>query len=481
MASLLQKSLTNRVIKSALANYATPIGTEGESSFASAGMTLIGQPDEREMSAMFRIAEGGIDDDGDIVNPSGCVLDRYRANPIVLFHHDKDSPGIGVSEDNAKNLALTIKDNEIVAKCFFHGLPFRGVNLSEEVFNLVCKGALRGASIGFLPIEARQRGRTKEDGYHFTKYLLTEWSITPIPSNADTLRMCLSRGYVKSLALRTRLEKLVSESPQWANGIDLGEKTMTRKLGVANIEFDRDVYKSLKDCKAFLAARGGDASIVDECSTLWIFKQSDLTPGAGRKQLAKGVYQNLGLITKSHKDDEEDDPNEIEPDGDIDDVPAETETAIEETETPVDEMEAADEPEEVADPEAMKAEATDLAMRINHFKAYLAHAAESPGPDWAADKIAKLNADIETIVADLTEGFGANYAEHAIDALAPMAADPMETPAPIDDVTTLDDEPLDDEIQKNMDEMEEEKYAKALRAGIRKLETCGKTLGRVSA
>ncbi len=464
MPSLLVKDLSTRVITSA-GPYAQPMGGDGESSYSSANMLMVGEPDEREMSATFRICEGSQDDDGDIVEPQGFDLSRYKKNPCVLFHHDKDNPGIGMSEDKSKTLHLFVKPNEVIAKCFFHCLPFKGINLSEEIFHLVVKGALRGASVGFLPIEARKRGPGKDDGYHFLRALLTEWSITPIPSNSDTLRMCLSRGYVKSKSLKTRLESLLPPKQEWANGAELVDRrkrgqaestAMAKKLGVANIEFDRKVYKTIKDCVGFLNARGYDSSVVSELPGLYVYKQTDAKPGAGQKSLAAGVVANL-YVKKAKADEEEvddetplDEPSKNEAvddtadeveksdDGDTDDVSAED--ANEETEAPAEDTET----ESGDDPEAMKEEATKVAMAINHFKAYLEHVAQNPHAGAMADEIAKIDAVLAKGVEKLTAGFGKHYAAHAIDALAPMGGAPAEEP--------VGDVPLEDEVTKSEDE-----------------------------
>lgn len=480
MASLLTKDLASRVITSAnpRAAFAQPIGGDGESSYSSANMLMIGEPDQKEMSATFRICEGSEDDDGDIVDPMGCVLDRYQRNPIVLFHHDKDRPAIGISEDKSKRLHLEIHPKEIIAKCFFHGLPFDNKNWSREIFDLVCAGALRGASIGFLPIEARKRGHDKDSGYHFTRYLLTEWSITPIPSNSDTLRLCLSKGYVKSLELKTRLESMLPVSPQWANGASLptGVKKMSKKLGVANIEFDRAVYKTVKDCVGFLKARGYDSSLlVSELPTAFVYQQSNGKPGAGQKSLAKGVVANL-YVKKAKADDEDEEKDDDIPEtAETETTPMEDETVekaddIAEIETPADETESTeDEAEETAEDEApdaeeVKAEATKVALAINHFKAYLDHVEANPHSGPMAEDLAGVDGVLTKAVETLTEKFGANYAAHAIDALAPMgASEPAAEPEPVEMDADVD---LDDEITKADDE--DEMY-KSLLADVTKI------------
>lgn len=487
MASLLVKSLADRVIKNASpsAFFAEKLGEEGEYRYSSSNMLMVGEPDQQEMSATFRICEGSEDDDGDIVEPEGCVLDRFRKNPCVLFHHDKAKPAIGMSEDKSRVLHLTIRPNEIIAKCFFHGLPFDNKNWSREIFNLVCAGALRGASVGFLPIEAKKRGYGKDEGYHFTKYLLSEWSITPLPSNSDTLRMCLSRGYVKSLSLKTRLEGMLPPAQQWAHGASLppGDRTMARKLGVANIEFDREIYKSAKDCVGFLKARGYDCSVASELPSLFVYQQSDAKPGAGQKSLAKGVTANL-YVKKAKADDEEEEDDkpedetapavedevvEKDDDGDADDVPAETDEAVETT--------AEDAETEPDVDHSQKPGAQDLRDLVLHFAALTESIPQmlSRNENPKVVKILeKLSADAQKVDADLREAFGAQYPGANLDEMLSQDVAPVEETPPVEDV--VDEPELDETVTKAEDEKDAKEFMKALKLTNRKLDGVAKKL-----
>lgn len=312
----IQKELAARKDLAPAGVWASPMAA-GESAYSSPRAVLLdGEIDERAMSAAFVVCDSSLDDDGDIVEPQGCLedLDRYRANPLVLWHHDRDSPGIGMSEDKAKALHVSVTKSRITATCFFHGKPFGGCNRSQEIFDLVVKGALRGASVGFIPLESEKRGHRKEDGYRFTRWLWTEWSVTPIPSNRETLRMCLSRGYVKSLDLKTTLEKWCGPRTEWANGVDLAAGGQSRdamarkrKPVVVAVEFDRDVFKTLDAAKAWGKVHGRDISIAEELAATFVLKQHDAPATAGQQSLGKGVVGLLGFVKKAYEEDEDED------------------------------------------------------------------------------------------------------------------------------------------------------------------------------
>lgn len=173
--------------------------------------------DSRAMSATFTISTDGIDRDGDIMKPSGCRLEGYRKNPVVLWDHQSDKAPLGIAEKDGQ-LLVTIAADRVISTCQFHGKTRE----STEAFELVDGGIVRAASVGFMPVKHRKSG----DGYIFDEWELTEWSITPLGANAGALRLHLDKGRVKSMSLRKKLEPFAAKaSKSWSHGVTL-EKAM---------------------------------------------------------------------------------------------------------------------------------------------------------------------------------------------------------------------------------------------------------------
>ena len=116
----------------------------------------------------FTVSSGALDRDGDTVAPDGWVLDHYRKNPVVLWHHDSSIPPIAKSE------SIDVVDGQLKAVTVF---PKKGdYPFADTVFNLLQGGFVRMASVGFQPLEKEP----SEKGIDFKKQELYEWSILPI-------------------------------------------------------------------------------------------------------------------------------------------------------------------------------------------------------------------------------------------------------------------------------------------------------------
>lgn len=103
-------------------------------------------------------------------------LDRFNANPVVLFNHDSDFP-IGTAEARAE------EGVGLVAKVrFAEGDPH-----AERAWNLVRQGVLRGVSVGFRPSTAKFEKHDGEEILVLSGNDLFELSVTSQPSNPEAL------------------------------------------------------------------------------------------------------------------------------------------------------------------------------------------------------------------------------------------------------------------------------------------------------
>ena len=97
-------------------------------------------PDEVEIT----MSTAALARDGHILIPQGCVLDNYRANPIVLWQHDPEHPVA-----SAEN--IQVEPDSITARVRF--APDGISHKADEVRGLVKAGIVRAVSVGFDPID----------------------------------------------------------------------------------------------------------------------------------------------------------------------------------------------------------------------------------------------------------------------------------------------------------------------------------------
>jgi hypothetical protein len=191
----------------------------GDSRLATPAAAGYPSVDTKAMSATFLISSAARDRNGDVVVPEGCKarLASYEPNPVVFFAHRSCEPPVALAAGPDGRLALWFSPQGICSTAFFHGKT----QLSEETFALVAEGVLKGASIGFIPhhAEAIEGSFDPDDaaqidfdtgGLIFDDWELHEWSVVPVPCNAEALRLALDRGVVKHGLLVRSLEPLAA-------------------------------------------------------------------------------------------------------------------------------------------------------------------------------------------------------------------------------------------------------------------------------
>lgn len=207
----------------------------------------VSETDGAKMTARFVVSTVREDRAGDIVMPEGCKdsLADYQKNPAVFFSHRSYGKPIGSSYQDLQcsQPGVLVEDGRgITATVKFHGKTQE----SEEVFRLVECGDLRCASIGFLPVLAEKikrkssedddlpKGQFKFDPWFplkFLKWNLHEWSVVPVPCNADCVAMRLSRGFAgKQLSepVRKALEPYAAPSRFFRAGFEPLGQTQER-------------------------------------------------------------------------------------------------------------------------------------------------------------------------------------------------------------------------------------------------------------
>ena len=113
--------------------------------------------------------------DGHILEPSGCDLTNYRANPIVLWQHNPDVP-VGRAAD------LAVEGDHIQARIMF--APAGVSPKADEVRGLVKTGIVSGVSVGFDVLDSEPLDPKKPyGGQRFTKWELLECSFCSVPAD----------------------------------------------------------------------------------------------------------------------------------------------------------------------------------------------------------------------------------------------------------------------------------------------------------
>lgn len=443
-----------------------------------------GSINESEMTASFVISTKSEDREGDIVEPRGFLdyLDEYGKNPIVLFDHSQADGPIGLSEDKQKRLTVRVQGDSLIGTCHFHGKPFKGVNLSEEVFNLVVIGALRGASPGFLPIDSMRRGYTDDAGTHYKKMRLTEWSVCPLPCHQDALRMSLSRGYVKTKSLRSHLESYLPAPKVWSPGANL-EVSMS-KLKTAQVAFDKSQFSAddaLREAKAMgyqvtkaLSSKDGGhwVCVLPGCDGLEIVGKKEITKGITAlktKKFKKNEEKELDVetpedeMTPVEKGIEEDDKGEDEEveldddEGDDEEIETDLEdSSSDEADESEEETGSEEETAKTVGADSAKESAKEIATQIVHLEAGIEHLLErldSLDNERAAELFRQIQPIYEDLKMQLERGFAEIHPDHDLDdikaSLMPDEGDDL----PVDDDTgdlPFEDDGMGDELESGL-------------------------------
>lgn len=134
---------------------------------------------QKQRSATAVISTRSSDRMNDVMESRGCDLTHYSKNPTVLaLHNQEDKYPVGKARNPlTRELAVTVEANRIISTCFFSKHAE-----AQQVFELVRDEVLIGASVGFNPLEWERLG---EDGCHYTKWELLEWSWVSVPANGE--------------------------------------------------------------------------------------------------------------------------------------------------------------------------------------------------------------------------------------------------------------------------------------------------------
>lgn len=169
----------------------------------------------------FRISDGSVDRDNDTINPHGWQLEAYKANPVVLWAHDARALPI------AKTTGIGVENGALVAEAEFATHPF-----AQTVYDLLRGGFLRATSVGFRALDYVLNAERR--GVDFQRQELLEFSVVPVPANANALVSAAASG-VDLEPLRGWLQATIAD---WPGELRLKGAVWDKLRGVSDDEAD---------------------------------------------------------------------------------------------------------------------------------------------------------------------------------------------------------------------------------------------------
>jgi hypothetical protein len=178
--------------------------------------------DRARMTADCILSTPRQDRQGDVLVPIGCELGDYVNNPVVFFDHQSYPFPIGLAENDAGVLHVKAMPNQVISRTFFD----QSDPVAQQVYRMVDEKLLRGISVGFDPLPGCYEviGRKRSpDGkvkscYRFDRWVLLEYSHTPIGVNPDALTVMVQKGRVGGEAMHPAITKSLSRftlARQW--------------------------------------------------------------------------------------------------------------------------------------------------------------------------------------------------------------------------------------------------------------------------
>lgn len=154
------------------------------------------QIDEDGNVHRFVISTQNPDRDKDVIQVHGWRFENYNKNPVVLFGHNYRSLPVAVGS------SPSIEGDKVLSNADFSASKVDA--FAETVRQFVKAKVLRASSVGFDPL--KWVFDEERRGYDFVEQELLEWSIVPVPANAEALQLAkslnLDFGPIKQWAVR---------------------------------------------------------------------------------------------------------------------------------------------------------------------------------------------------------------------------------------------------------------------------------------
>jgi HK97 family phage prohead protease len=140
----------------------------------------------QERTLRFVISTGGVDRDNDTIAVDGWRLDNFEKNPVVLFAHNYRALPI------ARATRVWTEGDRLCAEAQFTGKD--EYEFGYACYRLLVAGYLNATSVGFRPIKYARNEARGTWAIDYLEQELLEFSVVPIPANADALQIARGKG-----------------------------------------------------------------------------------------------------------------------------------------------------------------------------------------------------------------------------------------------------------------------------------------------
>lgn len=159
--------------------------------------------DDANAPIVFATSTATEDRMGDTIAVDGWDLKNYRANPVVLWAHDRSEPPVAKSLREWTERGALMSEAQFTPKDLY---PF-GAMVGE----MYRQGFLSAVSVGFQPqtyVVNEERAGQYGVAYDFLTQELLEYSAVPIPANPEALISARAAG-IDTAPMREWAEKIL--------------------------------------------------------------------------------------------------------------------------------------------------------------------------------------------------------------------------------------------------------------------------------
>lgn len=194
--------------------------------------------------ADFIASTDAVDSYDEVVDQS-WRLERFRANPVILFAHNSRELPIGQAT------RVEVVNGQL--ECTIRFASEKANPLAEKVWQSVCEKTLRAVSVGFKPGDVRYEKRNGKEVLVLAENELFEISVTPIPANPDALAKMRARALAAAQrgpkeAMTPDQEKLVKELNDKTAALDVATKAIeATRAELATVRADLEKVTKARD------------------------------------------------------------------------------------------------------------------------------------------------------------------------------------------------------------------------------------------
>lgn len=203
---------------------------------ASFDTTIKAEGESRALT--FTISTASVDRMGDTIAADGWKLDSFRKNPVVLWAHDSSSLPVARAEK------VWIEQGRLMATAEF--TPPGMARFNDTVFDMLKAGFLNATSVGFVPLKyAFTDDPQRRFGIDFLEQELLEFSVVPVPANAEALVQARSAG-IDIAPVREWMEKVLRREGKAIvslDRLDAVERAAKQKRLATKREREADLIK----------------------------------------------------------------------------------------------------------------------------------------------------------------------------------------------------------------------------------------------